>query len=150
MLINLFSLSDAKSNGNIFGVALSQCVLDDDCRGQDESSVSTHRKNSVETTLVRRTSPSESLSSTNDSGCSISPVSPTSLPIGDVDYDQLKFRSVSLEALGANEGPSRISRCKTLRCYPAKVPELIQNCCDYLEKNGKAFSPPPPLTPLRV
>ena len=30
-----------------------------------------------------------------------------------------------------------LNRCNTLRCYPAKVPELIQNCCDYLEKNGK-------------
>ena len=30
-----------------------------------------------------------------------------------------------------------INRCNTLRCYPAKVPELIQNCCEYLEKNGR-------------
>jgi hypothetical protein len=49
----------------------------------------------------------------------------------------MKFRSVSLEALGTHEAGGGINRCKTLRCYPAKVPELIQNCCDYLEKNGK-------------
>ncbi len=24
-----------------------------------------------------------------------------------------------------------------MRCYPAKVPDLIKNCCDYLEKNGR-------------
>ncbi|CAF5149757.1 unnamed protein product, partial [Rotaria magnacalcarata] len=52
------------------------------------------------------------------------------------DYELIKLRSVSLEALGENEPGASISRCNTLRCYPAKVPELIQNCCDYLEKNA--------------
>ena len=67
----------------------------------------------------------------------------------DGDYEETKFRSVSLEALGPNENAGGINRIKTLRCYPAKVPELIKNCCDYLEKNGtetltfdpKRFSP---------
>jgi hypothetical protein len=54
-----------------------------------------------------------------------------------LDYEQTKLRSLSLEALGGNESGTGINRCNTLRCYPAKVPELIQNCCDYLEKNGK-------------
>jgi hypothetical protein len=54
-----------------------------------------------------------------------------------LDYEQSKLRSLSLEALAENEPSVGISRCNTLRCYPAKVPELIQNCCDYLEKNGK-------------
>ena len=44
---------------------------------------------------------------------------------------------MSLEALGSNEAACGINRIKTLRCYPAKVPDLIKNCCDYLEKNGK-------------
>jgi hypothetical protein len=54
-----------------------------------------------------------------------------------LEYEQIKLRSLSLEALGGNESGAGINRCNTLRCYPAKVPELIQNCCDYLEKNGK-------------
>ncbi len=53
-----------------------------------------------------------------------------------MDYEQTKLRSLSLEALAENEPNIGINRCNTLRCYPAKVPELIQNCCDYLEKNG--------------
>jgi hypothetical protein len=53
-----------------------------------------------------------------------------------LDYEQTKLRSLSLEALAENEPNVGINRCNTLRCYPAKVPELIQNCCDYLEKNG--------------
>ncbi len=53
-----------------------------------------------------------------------------------MDYEQ-KLRSLSLEALAENEPGVGVNRCNTLRCYPAKVPELIQNCCDYLEKNGK-------------
>jgi hypothetical protein len=44
-----------------------------------------------------------------------------------------------LEALGPRETTGGINRMKTLRCYPAKVPELIKNCCDYLEKNGTDF-----------
>jgi len=54
-----------------------------------------------------------------------------------LDYEQTKLRSLSLEALGGNESGAGVNRSNTLRCYPAKVPELIQNCCDYLEKNGK-------------
>lgn len=54
-----------------------------------------------------------------------------------MDYEQTKLRSLSLEVLAGNESGIPINRCNTLRCYPAKVPELIQNCCDYLEKNGK-------------
>ncbi|CAF3342716.1 unnamed protein product [Rotaria sp. Silwood1] len=140
---------EAKSNGNVFGVALAQCVIDDDCRFQDEttpvsptiitSASGTNRKDSTDmviiTTNERRTSPSGSVSSTNDSGYSISPASPSSLHISDCDYEQIKLRSISLEALAGNEPGASINRCNTLRCYPAKVPELIQNCCDYLEKN---------------
>lgn len=47
------------------------------------------------------------------------------------------MRSLSLEVLAENESHVGVNRCNTLRCYPAKVPELIQSCCDYLEKNGK-------------
>ncbi|CAF4494504.1 unnamed protein product, partial [Rotaria magnacalcarata] len=47
--------------------------------------------------------PSGSVSSTNDSGYSISPASPSSLHISDCDYELIKLRSVSLEALGENE-----------------------------------------------
>ncbi len=54
-----------------------------------------------------------------------------------MDYEQTKLRSLSLEALAGNESGAGMNRCNTLRCYPPKVPELIQNCCDYLEKNGK-------------
>ncbi|CAF1555905.1 unnamed protein product [Adineta ricciae] len=141
---------EAKSNGNIFGVALAQCVIDDDFRFQDET-ISTpssatatsgvaNRQDSTDiiviTTSDRRTSPSGSVSSTNDSGYSISPASPSSLHISDSDYEQSKLRSLSLEALAENEAGTGVNRCNTLRCYPAKVPELIQNCCDYLEKNA--------------
>jgi len=59
--------------------------------------------------------------------------------IFDSDYEQTKFRSVSLEALGSNENTGGINRIKTLRCYRAKVPELIKNCCDYLERNGNKY-----------
>lgn len=93
-----FLYSEAKSNGNVFGVALAQCVIDDDCRFQDESNPTsppfitsasgTIRKESVDiagtttiTTNDRRTSPSGSVSSTNDSGYSISPASPSSLQV---------------------------------------------------------------------
>ncbi|CAF0725577.1 unnamed protein product [Rotaria sordida] len=141
---------EAKSNGNVFGVALAQCVIDDDCRLQDEttpvsppiiSSVSgANRKDSADMVIMRtnerRTSPSGSVSSTNDSGYSISPASPSSLHISDCDYEHTKIRSVSLEALAGNEPGTSINRCNTIRCYPAKVPELIQNCCDFLEKNA--------------
>ncbi|CAF2472463.1 unnamed protein product [Rotaria sp. Silwood2] len=141
---------DAKSNGNVFGVALAQCVIDDDCRFQDEttpvsqsvmtSASGTNRKDSTDMVIIttngKRTSPSGSISSTNDSGYSISPASPSSLHISDCDYEQTKLRSISLEALAGNEPGANINRCNTLRCYPAKVPELIQNCCDYLEKNA--------------
>jgi len=59
----------------------------------------------------------------------------------DPDYEDTKLRSVSLEALAINENTTGgINRMKTLRCYPAKVPELIKNCCDYLEKNGRNLS----------
>jgi len=64
----------------VFGVALSQCVNDDDNRLQDENS------NSSEIT-DRRTSPSGSISSTNDSGCSISPASPSSLYVNETRSD---------------------------------------------------------------
>lgn len=86
---------EAKSNGNVFGVALAQCVIDDDCRFQDETNPTTppianatggpFRKDSGEmvgiTTNDRRTSPSGSVSSTNDSGYSVSPASPSSLHV---------------------------------------------------------------------
>ncbi|CAF2132433.1 unnamed protein product [Rotaria magnacalcarata] len=141
---------EAKANGNVFGVALSQCVIDDDSRFQDDTNSTSppvinsasgiNRKDSTDMVILatseRRTSPSGSVSSTNDSGYSISPASPSSLHISDCDYELIKLRSVSLEALGENEPGASISRCNTLRCYPAKVPELIQNCCDYLEKNA--------------
>ncbi len=75
---------DAKSNGSVFGVALSQCVNDDDCRFQDDNTAAsgTNRKDSSDMTGIsanERTSPSGSISSMNDSGCSISPASPSSL-----------------------------------------------------------------------
>ncbi|UJR13427.1 hypothetical protein I4U23_000442 [Adineta vaga] len=138
---------DTKSNGNVFGVALSQCITDDDCHLQDEiistattNASGSNRKYSADvidmSTHEIKTSPTGSVSSTNDSGCSISPASPSSLHILDSDYEQSKFRSVSLEVLGTNEASLGMNRIKTLRCYPAKVPELIKNCCDYLEKNG--------------
>ncbi|UJR33915.1 hypothetical protein I4U23_021334 [Adineta vaga] len=141
---------EAKSNGNIFGVALAQCVIDDDFRFQDETistsppiattASGTNRKDSIDmivtTTNDRRTSPSGSVSSTNDSGYSVSPASPSSLHILDSDYEHTKLRSLSLEGLVENETGTGVNRCNTLRCYPAKVPELIQNCCDYLEKNA--------------
>ncbi|CAF2758534.1 unnamed protein product [Rotaria sp. Silwood2] len=138
---------DTKSNGNVFGVALSQCVNDDDCRFQDDvispsGAIASgfDRKSSADIIGISanggRSSPSGSISSTNDSGCSVSPASPSSLQICDYDYEHTKFRSVSLEALGPNEATGGISRMNTLRCYPAKVPELIKNCCDYLEKNA--------------
>jgi hypothetical protein len=80
---------DAKSNGNVFGVALSQCVNDDGSRVQDDNTVlnasGTDRKDSndmIETSTCGRTSPSGSISSANDSGCSISPASPSSLHVG--------------------------------------------------------------------
>jgi hypothetical protein len=85
-----YIIIEAKSNGNVFGVALSQCVIDDDCRLQDEtnstsptanaSATGTNRKDSADTN-DRRTSPSGSVSSTNDSGYSISPASPSSLHV---------------------------------------------------------------------
>ncbi|CAF0728941.1 unnamed protein product [Adineta steineri] len=141
---------EAKSNGNVFGVALSQCVIDDDFHFQDDtnatspSSIPTasgnNRKDSTDmvviTTSDRRTSPSGSVSSTNDSGYSVSPASPSSLHISDCDYEQTKIRSLSLEALAGNESGAGVNRVNTLRCYPAKVPELLSNCCDYLEKNA--------------
>ncbi|CAF1262348.1 unnamed protein product [Rotaria sp. Silwood1] len=138
---------DTKSNGNVFGVALSQCVNDDDFRFQDDVVFTSgaiasgiNRKDSTDMIGIvaneGRTSPSGSISSTNDSGCSVSPASPSSLQISEYDYETTKFRSVSLEALGPNEAAGGISRMNTLRCYPAKVPELIKNCCDYLEKNA--------------
>ncbi|CAF0896185.1 unnamed protein product [Adineta ricciae] len=138
---------DTKSNGNVFGVALSQCINDDDSHLQDEilptpttDACGTNRKFSADAIDISphatKTSPTGSVSSANDSGCLISPASPSSLHISDSDYEQSKFRSVSLEVLGSNEPCSGMSRIKTLRCYPAKVPDLIKNCCDYLEKNG--------------
>ncbi|CAF1217615.1 unnamed protein product [Adineta steineri] len=148
--VSIHEPKDAKSNGNVFGVALSQCVNDDDSRLQDElisTSVNNasgiNRKDSTDIIDIsindEKISPSGSISSTYDSGCSISPASPSSLHISDSDYEQSKFRSVSLEALGPHEAAattSGMNRMKTLRCYPAKVPELIRNCCDYLEKNA--------------
>ena len=88
-------LTETKSNGNIFGVALSQCVIDDDYRCQDEinpisstvttSAGGTNRKTSIDIVGMaandRRTSPSESVSSTNDSGYSISSASPNSFHV---------------------------------------------------------------------
>jgi hypothetical protein len=90
MFNNLLVLSlDAKSNGNVFGVALSQCVNDDDCHLQDDNTTAntsgTNRKDSSDMIGVsanERTSPSGSISSTNDSGCSISPASPCSSHVG--------------------------------------------------------------------
>lgn len=86
---------EAKSNGNVFGVALSQCVIDDDSRLQDDtnptsppiltSASTSSRKDSTDTVGMnnteRRTSPSGSVSSTNDSGYSISPASPSSVQV---------------------------------------------------------------------
>ena len=99
---------EAKANGNVFGVALAQCVLDDDCRCQDEThpasppasttasspgggaapaatASGTSRKDSTDLFAMRnndkRTSPSGSISSTNDSGYSVSPASPSSLHV---------------------------------------------------------------------
>jgi hypothetical protein len=94
-LFNFYSFiffSDAKSNGNVFGVALSQCVIDDDCRFQDDlistslvNASGNNRNDSVDMIGIpgneRRTSPSGSVSSTNDSGCSVSPASPSSLHV---------------------------------------------------------------------
>ena len=160
---------EAKANGNVFGIALAQCVLDDDYRFQDETNTASsptgpsataseiYRKDSSDmVNNDKRTSPSGSVSSTNDSGYSVSPASPSSLhvrrnpfasvsthhtspslQISDSEYEQSKLRSASFEALANNASGPILSRCNTLRCYPAKVPELIQNCCDYLEKNGK-------------
>ncbi|CAF4379772.1 unnamed protein product, partial [Adineta steineri] len=97
---------EAKSNGNVFGVALSQCVIDDDFHFQDDTNATSptsiptasgnNRKDSTDmvviTTSDRRTSPSGSVSSTNDSGYSVSPASPSSLHISDCDYEQTKIR----------------------------------------------------------
>jgi hypothetical protein len=91
-LIFHFPLLDAKANGNVFGVALSQCVNNDDSRLQDDhtnvNASGTNRKDSSNdmigvSTHERRSSPSGSISSTNDSGCSISPASPSSLYVGE-------------------------------------------------------------------
>lgn len=79
----------------MFGVALAQCVIDDDYRLQDETNPTTppiittasgnNRKDSADMVVItageRRTSPSGSVSSTNDSGYSISPASPSSLHV---------------------------------------------------------------------
>ena len=83
---------DAKSNGNVFGVALSQCVNDDDSHLQDDitstsasNACGNNRKDSADTIEIpgneSRKSPSGSISSTYDSGCSISPASPSSLHV---------------------------------------------------------------------
>lgn len=100
-MANYFSTLEAKANGNVFGVALAQCVLDDDSRIQDDinptsptaSNATTpvaaaanviDRKDSAEFGLRsadKRTSPSGSISSTNDSGYSVSPASPSSLHV---------------------------------------------------------------------
>ncbi len=86
---------EAKSNGNVFGVSLAQCVIDDDNRFQDETNStsppafvgasSINRKDSGDIVGIitndRRTSPSGSVSSTNDSGYSVSPASPSSLHV---------------------------------------------------------------------
>ncbi len=90
---NFVLLVDAKSNGNVFGVALSQCVNDNDSRLQDDNPTvnasGNNRKDSTDlsgnSAQERRTSPSGSISSTNDSGCSISPASPSSLHVGSKD-----------------------------------------------------------------
>jgi len=93
-------LIEAKSNGNVFGVALAQCVIDDDSRFQDETNPTSpppiatasrpYRKDSLDmvgiTTNDRRTSPSGSVSSTNDSGYSVSPASPSSLHVKIENY----------------------------------------------------------------
>ena len=93
--LSLFFLPEAKSNGNVFGVALAQCVIDDDLRFQDEANSTsppagstasgTNRKDSMDimvvTTNDRRTSPSGCVSSTNDSGYSVSPASPSSIHV---------------------------------------------------------------------
>jgi hypothetical protein len=94
-------LIEAKSNGNVFGVALAQCVIDDDSRFQDETnptsppavstaSGTTNRKDSIDmvviTTNDRRTSPSGSVSSTNDSGYSVSPASPSSIHVKRTEF----------------------------------------------------------------
>lgn len=95
MCICLSNNLEAKSNGNVFGVALAQCVIDDDSRFQDETNPTSPpavpsasgfcRKNSTDImgTVIddRRTSPSGSVSSTNDSGYSVSPASPCSLQV---------------------------------------------------------------------
>jgi hypothetical protein len=94
-LNELFISIEAKSNGNVFGVSLAQCVIDDDFRFQDEtnptsppilaSASAPFRKDSIDmvgmSTSDQRTSPSGSVSSTNDSGYSISPASPSSLQV---------------------------------------------------------------------
>lgn len=88
----LIFITDTKSNGNVFGVALSQCVNDDDCRYQDDItspstpySTRTNRKSSGDVIGIssngNRSSPTGSISSTNDSGCSVSPASPSSLHV---------------------------------------------------------------------
>lgn len=94
---------EAKSNGNVFGVALAQCVIDDDCRLQDDSNPTSppilssassgpFRKDSADivgmNNTERRTSPSGSVSSTNDSGYSISPASPSSLQVKLVEKEE--------------------------------------------------------------
>ena len=90
--LSIYFLTEAKSNGNVFGVALAQCVIDDDSRFQDETNPTsppaasgTSRKDSVDIVGIitndRRTSPSGSVSSTNDSGYSVSPASPSSLHV---------------------------------------------------------------------
>jgi len=87
LYINYFNLwylsTDAKSNGNVFGVALSQCVNDDDSHLQDDipSTSANNRKYSADTIEIpgneTEISPSGSISSTNDSGRSISPANPS-------------------------------------------------------------------------
>ncbi len=100
-----FIFLEAKSNGNVFGVALAQCVIDDDSRFQDEINLTsppaipavsgTYRKDSVDIVGIitndRRTSPSGSVSSTNDSGYSVSPASPSSIQVKMRDYFILIF-----------------------------------------------------------
>ncbi|CAF0969878.1 unnamed protein product [Didymodactylos carnosus] len=144
--INKCCYLDLKSNSGVFGVSLSQCIDDDDrlSSGRTEDDL---RKDSLDlaTPLAIRTSPSGSVSSTSsakDSGCSVSPASPSSLQVSDSDYENTKIRSVSLEALsgqtqsGKNTSATALNRCKTLRCYPEKVPYIIKNCCEHLERNA--------------
>jgi hypothetical protein len=101
--MNLFI--DAKSNGNVFGVSLAQCVIDDDSRFQDETNPTSppsfagasgnNRKHSSDTVGIitndRRTSPSGSVSSTNDSGYSVSPASPSSLHVNKSNYSNIFY-----------------------------------------------------------